>query len=118
LVKGGVLRKRPPFKKTRTCNWFSRNDIMIIYFSVILKELFILGRDYPWPKPDRCPRCNSCKLWGHGFVLTLFDGYNRPLFLKRYRCPACKCVIRLRPHCCFKRFQATMETIRSSISYN
>ena len=90
---------------------------MIIFFSVVLKDIFIKGRDYPWPKPDRCPRCKAYKLWGHGFVTALFDGYNQPLFMKRYRCPVCKCVIRLRPRGYFKRFQASVETIRSSISH-
>jgi len=90
---------------------------MIIFFSVVLKDLFIKGRDYPWPKPGRCPRCKGCNLWGHGFVQALFDGFYAPLWLKRYRCPTCRCVIRLRPRGYFRRFQASVETIRSSISH-
>jgi hypothetical protein len=90
---------------------------MIIFFSVVLKDLFIKGRDYPWPKPGRCPRCKGCKLWGHGFVQALFDGCKQPLFLKRYRCPTCRCVIRLRPRGYFRRFQAPVDTIRLSISH-
>ncbi len=88
---------------------------MVIFFSVILKELFILGRDYPWPKPDSCLRCGSFRLWGHGFVSAYFDGYDRAFSLKRYRCPDCGCVIRLRPKGYFKRFQACIAAIRSSI---
>jgi hypothetical protein len=56
-------------------------------------------------------------LWKHGFVTALFDGYNQPLVLRRYRCPVCNCVIRLRPRGYFKRFQAPVKTIRSSISH-
>jgi len=47
---------------------------MAIFFSVNLKELFILGRDYPWQKPDNYPCCNSNRLWGHGFAQDFF-GY-------------------------------------------
>lgn len=88
---------------------------MIIYFPVIIKELFNLGRDYPWTRPDSCLRCNGCRLWGHGFVSAYFDGYDQPFSLKRYRCPDCGCVLRLRPEGYFKRFQASVATIRSSV---
>lgn len=88
---------------------------MIISFSAILNEIYHLGREYDWPKPDLCPCCNSCRVWGHGYFLACFDGYNHPLTLKRFRCPDCKCVIRLRPYGYFKRFQASIATIRASI---
>ena len=88
---------------------------MIIFCAVKLKELFNKQRDYSWQKPTSCPRCNSFRLWGHGFAAAIFDGFNRPLLLKLYRCPDCDCVIRLRPKGYFKRFQASVETIRSSI---
>ncbi len=104
-----------PFYKRRTRNWFSINNNMIISFSVILKELFFLGRNYPWPRPDQCPRCNSSRTWGHGFVSACFDGYDQPFSLKRYRCPDCGCVMRMRPSGYFKGFQAPIKTIRASI---
>jgi len=88
---------------------------MVIFFPVILKELFVLGRDYPWPRPDGCPRCGSYRLWGHGYVSAYFDGYDRSFTLKRYRCPDCRCVLRLRPKGYFRRFQASVAAIRSSI---
>jgi hypothetical protein len=94
----------------------TRNGKMIIFSAVKLKELFKKERDYPWPKPNNCPRCNSPRLWGHGFAQAIFDGFIRPLLLKLYRCPDCGCVIRLRPKGYFKRFQASVETIRSSIA--
>ena len=89
---------------------------MVIYFPVILKQLFHLGRFFPWPKPARCPRCGSHRLWGHGFVAAYFDGFDQPLSLKRYRCPNCGCVLRLRPSGYFKRFQSSIDTIRCSIA--
>ena len=89
---------------------------MVIFFSVILKELFLLGRDYSFPRPAGCPRCNGIRLWGHGFVTAYFDGYDQPFSLKRYRCPDCRCVLRLRPEGYFKRFQAPITTIRKAVA--
>ncbi len=90
---------------------------MIIFVAVKLKELFKKERDYPWPRPESCPRCNNYKVWGHGYAQAIFDGYNEPLLLKLYRCPVCGCVVRLRPAGHFKRFQAEVKSIRSSISH-
>ena len=89
---------------------------MVIFLPVKLKELFEQERKYPWQKPDNCPSCNTSRLWGHGFAEAIFDGYDRPLLLKLYRCPDCGCVIRIRPKGYFKRFQAPVELIRSSIT--
>jgi hypothetical protein len=89
---------------------------MVIFVSVKLKELFKKERNYPWTRPKSCPRCNDYKVWGHGYAQAIFDGYKQPLLLKLYRCPVCGCVIRLRPEGYFKRFQAPVETIRSSIA--
>ena len=94
----------------------TRNGKMIIFSAVKLKELFEKERDYPWRKPEGCPCCSSHRLGGHGFAEAIFDGYNRPLLLKLYRCPDCGCIIRLRPQGYFKRFQAQVATIRSSIT--
>lgn len=56
-------------------------------------------------------------MWGHGFVLAYFEGYWEPLSLRRYRCPACRLVLRLKPSGYFERFQSSVETIRQSIAY-
>ena len=90
---------------------------MIIFVSVCIKEIVAKGRDFPWPRPDECPRCNGRRIWGHGFVPAFFDGYSCQVFLRRYRCPDCHCVLRLRPLGYFKRFQAPIEKIRSSIAF-
>ena len=111
-IESGIL---PPLQKSGLARP-TRNEEMIIFSAVKLKELFEKERDYPWQKPASCPRCNSCRLWGHGFGQAIFDGFIRPLLLKLYRCPDCGCVVRLRPKEYFKRFQASVETIRSSIA--
>jgi hypothetical protein len=93
-----------------------KNNIMILFVNIVLKEIFRLGRNYNWIRPDECPECGRYKVWGHGFVDTLFDEFDVPLPLKRYRCPDCNCVITLRPDTHFSRFQASKKTIRSSLS--
>ena len=113
--KGGGLANPTALLNREPYKGISRNGAMVISFSVELKKLFELGRDYPWPRPDSCSRCSSYRLWGHGFVSAYFDGYAQPLTLKRYRCPDCGCVIRLRPAGYFRRFQASITVIRSSI---
>lgn len=88
---------------------------MIISVPVDINLLLTLLRDYIWSKPQHCPRCNGNRLWGHGFVYAFFDFSKEAVPLKRYRCPDCRCVIRLRPEGYFKRFQAPIETIQNSI---
>jgi hypothetical protein len=84
---------------------------MILSVEANLKEIEQKGRDYPWIKPKICVCCKGCRLWGHGFVESCFDGYVHTLLLRRYRCPVCGCVIKLKPKGYFKRFQATIESI-------
>ncbi len=88
---------------------------MVIHVFVKLNEIFEKGRDFPWKKPASCPNCNCFAVWGHGFVSAFFGGFKEALLIRRYRCPDCKCVMRLRPREFFSRFQAPVDTIRSSI---
>lgn len=75
-----------------------------------------LGRSFPWPRPESCPCCGSVRVWGHGFVSAYFDEVPEAVWLRRYRCPDCGAVIRLRPRGYWSRFQASVETIRQSLS--
>ena len=90
---------------------------MIFFVAAKINEIFKKGIHYPWIAPQNCPNCSHYKVWGHGFRMAYFDGFIYPLFLKRYRCPSCKCVLCCRPRDYFKGFQARIETIRSSISH-
>jgi len=76
-----------------------------------------MGRGFGWPRPERCPRCGYWKLWGHGFVSAYFEPYREPLWLRRYRCPACRLILRLKPSGYFERFQSSIESIRESLAY-
>lgn len=44
-----------------------------------------------------------------------FDGYATALWLRRYRCPDCSLVIRMRPAEYWARFQASIEAIRAAL---
>ncbi len=88
---------------------------MIIFISVDLKKIFEKKKKYEWKRPEICPKCDAHRIWGHGFVLAYFDGFTEGLWLKRYRCPVCRIVIRMRPKGYFPRFQSSIDTIRSSI---
>ena len=92
-------------------------SVLILFVAAQVKEIFDLGRDYPWPRPDLCPRCAANRVWGHGYVEAFFDGFDESLLLRRYRCPLCGCVIRIRPAGYLSRFQASIESIRSTLSH-
>ena len=88
---------------------------MIIAVAAQLKEIVDKAKQYPWPRPGQCPRCHRNGVWGHGFVEAWFDECHSSLYLRRYRCPECGCVIRLKPKGYFARCQASIEAIRNSI---
>ncbi len=106
-------RTQPPPTNRAHCG--PERKPMILPVSANLKEIEKKGRSYPWSRPEICLCCRQSHVWGHGFVEALFDGYAKALLLRRYRCPVCGCVIKLRPKAYFSRFQATIETIRSHI---
>jgi len=89
---------------------------MIIFVPVLLKDIFEQDRDFVWERPLCCPKRNHYKVWSHGFVERIFDGFSTALLLKCYRCPFCGCVITLRPDTHFSRFQASKDTILFFIS--
>ena len=104
-------------QSTRIWDRSSKGVQMISCVTVKLKQIFKKGRNYSWPRPELCLRCHSHQLWGHGYVASYFDGFAQPLYLKRYRCPGCGCVIKMKPAGFLNRFQACTDTIRSSIGW-
>jgi hypothetical protein len=67
-------------------------------------------------RPERCPKCQGNRVWGHGYVEAYFDEAGSPcVLLKRYRCPQCGVVIRLRPSGYWKRIQATVASVRQCL---
>jgi hypothetical protein len=93
----------------------TRKDYTLILFvEVWVKDIFRLGRQFPWSRPPRCPGCGG-RIWGHGFCRAYFDGFDQALWLRRYRCRDCGMVFRLRPRGYWSRFQAPVGVIRFSL---
>ena len=93
----------------------STSGSLVHRVEIDVKSLAQSGRAFPWPKPEVCLGCGGVRLWGHGFVEAWFDGYDAPLSLRRYRCPDCRLVIRLRPAAYWRRFRASIEVIRTAL---
>jgi hypothetical protein len=75
-----------------------------------------LGRQYPWERPEQCPKCKGVGVWGHGYVGAYFDEAGSGcVLLKRYRCPQCGVVIRLRPAGHWRRIQASIAVVRQCV---
>jgi hypothetical protein len=89
---------------------------MILPIDLDLKKISQLGKNYSWPRPPFC-RCGNSMVWGHGFVQVCFAGFSHPLEFRRYRCPLCRCVIRLRPKGYFARIQTAAAQIRSILDF-
>ncbi len=95
----------------------SKNRNMIQFVAVVLKEIFEQGKKFPWERPSKCPKCSRAKVWGHGFVSRLFDGFDEPLWLKRWRCPSCGCIILMNPESHFPRFQSSKKDIQHALKH-
>lgn len=90
---------------------------MIIAVAVTLKEIFQKAKNHPWTRPSECPRCAGARLWGHGYIPAWFDECEGLVYLRRYRCPECGCVVQLKPQGYFDRFHCLATTIRERISH-
>ena len=104
-----------PFPRAKRGN-FPKSTPLILFVDVCVKTVFELGKNFPWPKPQRCLRCGG-RIWGHGYTEACFDGFDVPLLLRRYRCPDCRAIYRLRPGGYWSRFQASIGTIREHLSH-
>ncbi len=93
-----------------------RNKVLILFVEVCVKRLVEQGRKYHWQRPERCPKCQSVGVWGHGYVSAYFDeAGSQAVFLKRYRCSQCGVVIRLRPAGYWRRIQASIAVVRQCV---
>lgn len=112
--KGLVTHPSLPVRRSPT----TQHNFLIVLVDLCVKTLAELGRDYPWQRPEQCPRCGGVRVWGHGFVGAYFDEAGEGMvLLKRYRCPECRVVIRLRPKGYFRRIQASVAAIRVSVQH-
>lgn len=76
-----------------------------------MPALISQGKHYPWPRPQRCPRCGGLRLWGHGYVGRYFNPFSEPVWIKRWRCAECGSVHTLRPDTHWRRFWTALRQI-------
>jgi len=88
---------------------------VIIYLDIIFKRLEKEKKNYSWPRIRHCPKCGRKKVWGHGYVERFFDGWENPLWIKRYRCNECGAVHTVRPKKHWRGFWASSKTIIASL---
>lgn len=90
---------------------------MIIIIPVSIKEILKQGENFTWPRPRGCPCCQNYTVWGHGYVWAYFDEAKDGIYLRRWRCPVCKSVHRMKPAGYFPRFWASIDNIRESLEH-
>lgn len=112
MDKNGVTVCRPEHpRKPGRLNDPQKQVPMILTVCVKLNKIYEQGRNFPWIRPHACPRCTSARVWGHGFVLAYFDGFAKGIWLRRFRCPDCNCIVRMKPKGYFPRFQVPIDII-------
>jgi hypothetical protein len=117
----GKIRRQPgapPAKEKRpaAASRIGRYLLLVLHVAVDVQRLLELGKGYPWPRPKRCFSCASSRLWGHGYVRRYFEGFVRPFWIKRLRCPDCRTVYTLRPDLFYRGFRYSVRTILSSLT--
>ena len=91
--------------------------LLVLHFRVEVKRLAEEGKLYPWPRPERCPRCRGRRVWVHGYVPRYFEGFPRPLWTVKYRCRDCLAVHTLRPSGFWPKFRYSIRTILQALRH-
>ncbi|CAO0823575.1 hypothetical protein DFAR_3790006 [Desulfarculales bacterium] len=45
---------------------------IVFFVAACVKKIIELGRRFPWPRPERYPRCGSVWPWEQSFRTSLF----------------------------------------------
>ena len=92
---------------------------MSLFIMVSVKEIFRLGRKYPFLRPQSCLHvgCGGSRIWGHGFVERYFDDCDGYVELRRWRCPDCGTVYTMRPFGYWPRHHAPIRIILKSLCH-
>ena len=90
---------------------------MTVFQKLNLQIISKLGKAYDYIRPEECPKCNSPRIWGHGFIKRYFDGFNFALFINRWICADCGCVICIRPEGYFSGHHATINEIYNNLKH-
>jgi hypothetical protein len=78
-----------------------------------LAQVAAQGKDFNWNRPT-CG-CGREKVWGHGFTARFFEGLDKAVWLKRYRCPGCGRVFTMIPAGFGRRYQSMISVIWASL---
>ena len=89
---------------------------MIKFVTINILELYKKGKDFIWDKPCSCPRCGSV-VWGHGFVSGYLQGFSELLYFKRYRCPICGLILKLKPRGYLRFFRSSIHEIYRHLKF-
>lgn len=89
----------------------------ILFQKIKLNDIYQSGKEYKYVRPCKCSQCGSTRIWGHGYVERYFDGYDSCLYLKRWICLDCGCVISIRPMNYFSRHHCSIRKIKTCIQY-
>jgi hypothetical protein len=86
---------------------------MILSTKITIEELSKNGKDHKW---EKC-FCEECQrnMWGHGFTMRYFSEIHEGIYLKRYRCPNCSCVVTVRPEGYWKWIRSSIKTIYEAL---
>lgn len=103
------------FARTGHPYTITRVGTLILYVSASISEIARLGQVFRWPRLRRCIRCGGNRLWSHGYVDRYFGGLERPVPVKRWRCPDCRTVYTMRPGGFWRGFWAAEQDIRESL---
>jgi hypothetical protein len=90
---------------------------MTVFQKLNLLAISKLGKTYKHIRPGKCPKCGSRRIWGHGFTARYFDGFVFALFLKRWNCADCGCVISVRPLGYFSRHHVSITDIYNNLKH-
>jgi len=101
------------------CRFGRRCGLLSLFIMVSVKEIFRLGRKYPFLRPRSCLRegCGSTRIWGHGFVVRYFDECDGAVELRRWRCPDCGTVYLMRPFGYWPRHHVPVRIILKSLCH-
>lgn len=85
-----------------------------VHIPVNFDQLAKAGKAFNWNRPT-CQ--NGCfkKMWSHGFVPRYFEGFSGNIWLKRFRCSICRCVVTMFPEGYYDRFQSSVRQIFSAL---
>jgi hypothetical protein len=86
---------------------------MILLVKITIEELSKNGKDHKWEKCF-CDKCHR-NMWGHGFTLRYFSEILDGIYLKRYRCPDCCCVVTVRPEGYWQGIRSSIQSIYEAL---